>query len=438
LIKYWGLPVLVALLGFLVAWRYVEPPPPRQIRIAAGERDGAYHAFATRYADFLAREGIELQVVETAGSVENVRRLRDGDCDLALVQGGVGSHFPDAPIDSLASLYYEPLEVFFRAPLKIEYLTDLKGRRIAAGEEGSGTRLLSIELLAQNGVTEESAELIATKASEAANLLLAGEIDAAFFVSSASGNVVDRLLRDESVRLLSFRRHRAYRSRRHYLSSVTLGEGSIDLIRNLPPSDVTLLAPAASLVSRQDFHPALVTLMLRAAEDVHHEGGLFEEPGEFPSARYTEYPLRRQAQSFLRNGPNFLHRYLPFWWASMIDRLKILLVPLLTLLIPLAKVAPAVYRWRIRSKIYRWYGRLRELDMRLEQRGEQTFDIEREREEIDALEQEFNNVSVPLAYMDEFYELRTHIQLIREKVRLIGEQGRAGQPNPEAPEQVYR
>ena len=439
LVTYWALAILVTLIGFVIAWRYAEPPPPRHIRIAAGERQGAYYAFAKQYAEYLAREEIELEIVETAGAVDNVERLRNGECDLGFVQGGVGSRFPDAPIESLASLYFEPLEVFYRASLEVEYLTDLKGLRVAVGEEGSGTRLLAVELLAQNGVTEDSARLFSLNSAEAAKRLQSGDLDVAFFVSSASGDLVGGLLRDESLRLLSFRRHLAYRARHRYLSSVVLGEGGIDLVRNIPPRDTTLLAPAASLVSREGFHPALVTLMLRAAEQVHRQGGLFEEPGEFPSALYTEYPLPPQARNYLSNGPTFLHRYLPFWWASMIDRLKIMLVPLLTLLIPLMRIGPPVYRWRIRSKIYRWYRDLRALDLRLERRAEQAVDIEHERAELDALEQQFNNVSVPMAYMDEFYELRMHIQLVREKLRQISEgELAANQRESESADQARR
>ena len=420
-LKFWGPAVLVTLLGFVFAWRYVEPPPPGQVRIAAGNREGAYYAFAKQYAEYLARQEIELEVVETAGSVDNVKRLQSGEYDLGFVQGGVGSQFPNATLESLASLYFEPLWVFHRASLEIEYLTNLEGLRIAIGEEGSGTRSLALQLLAQNGVTADSAHLLSLKAAEAAERLQSGEVDAAVFVSSPSGPLIRELLLDESLQLLSFRRDLAYRSRHRYLSSVTLGEGSIDLVRNVPPHDTILLAPAAVLVAHEGFHPALVTLMLQAAERVHHNGGLFEEPGEFPSSRYTEFPLRPQARNYLENGPTFLHRYLPFRWASMIDRLKIMLVPLLTLLIPLIKVAPAVYRWRIRSKIYRWYRHLRALDLRLEQRREQSLDIEREQADLNALEQEFNNVTVPLAYMDEFYELRMHIHLVREKLKQRGE-----------------
>jgi hypothetical protein len=191
------------------------------------------------------------------------------------------------------------------------------------------------------------------------------------------------------------------------------------------------MAPAATLVSRKGFHPALVTVVLRAAEKAHQGGGLFEQPGEFPSARYTEYPLRPQAQTYLENGPSFLHRYLPFWWASMISRLKIMLVPLITLLIPLIKIAPPLYRWRIRSKIYRWYRDLRALDMRLEGRREHPVDLERASAELNELELDFNNVSVPLAYMDEFYELRMHIHLIRQQLKQIAEQDSA-EPAPPA------
>ena len=402
------------------------------MQIAAGSRDGAYYAFAKQYADYVAGQGLELEVVETAGSVENVKLLQTGECELGFVQGGVGSQFPDAKLESLASLYFEPLWLFHRASLKIEYLTDLKGLRVAVGGEGSGTRALASQLLAQNGVTEDSAHLLSVKAAEAAGRLQAGEVDAAFFVSSPSGPLIRELLLEESLKLFSFGRDLAYRARYRYLASVTLGEGSIDLVRNIPAKDTILLAPAAALVSDEDFHPDLVTLMLQAAEHVHHRGGLFEEPGEFPSSRYTEFPLPRHARNYLERGPTFLHRYLPFRWASMLDRLKIMLVPLLTLLIPLIKVAPPVYRWRIRSKIYRWYRDLRELDLRLEQRRAGSLDVERELADLDALEEEFNSVEVPLAYMDEFYELRTHIQLIRQKLTQVGgPEEKAAEPTPD-------
>ncbi|HUG82512.1 MAG TPA: TAXI family TRAP transporter solute-binding subunit, partial [Bryobacterales bacterium] len=273
LLKFWGPAVVVTLLGFAVAWQYVEPPPPNRVRICAGDREGAYYAFAEHYTEFLAQQDIELEVVETAGAVDNVKRLESGECDLGFVQGGVGSQFPDAPLESLASLYFEPLWVFYRAPLTIERLTDMQGLRVAVGEEDSGTRLLSLQLLADNGVTKDGARLLALDTAEAAAQLRAGEIDAAFFVSAPSGHLIRELLLEESVRLLSFRRDRAYRSRYRYLSSVMLGEGSADLVRNIPPGDTTLMAPAAALISRADFHPALVTVMLQAAEQVHQGGG---------------------------------------------------------------------------------------------------------------------------------------------------------------------
>ena len=415
LLKVWGPAVVITLAGFVAAWQYVDPAPPKSLRIASGSSEGAYYQHATRYRELLAEHGITLEVIETAGSVDNLERLQAAACDLGFVQGGTASVEATHSLESLASLYFEPLWVFHRQGIRIEQLADLEGRRIAIGEAGSGTQLLGRTLLADNGITEESAELRPLGGKAAAEQLQAGRLDVAFFVSSPSAPVVRELVTDPRVAVMNFRRHLAYRTRYRFLSSVTLGEGVIDLDRNIPKQDIKLLAPAATLVAVDDLHPDLVPLLLEAAEAVHGEGGLFEEPGQFPSVRFTELPMRTEAQHYLDQGPSFLYRILPFRAASLASRLKILLLPLVTLLIPLFKVGPPLYRWRVRRKIYRWYQGLRELDLKLVNEGGGV-NLDQESARLRALEKEVNVVSVPLAYMDEFYHLRLHIELIRNKL----------------------
>ncbi len=414
-LKVWGPAAIITLAGFVAAWQYVDPAPPKRLRVASGSSEGAYYQHATRYRELLAEHGITLEVIETAGSVDNLERLQAGDCDLGFVQGGTASIEAIDSLESLASLYFEPLWVFYHEGIQLQQLADLEGRRIAIGEAGSGTQLLGRKLLADNGIGEESAELRPLASKAAAEQLQAGQLDVALFVSSASAPVVRELVTDPRVAVMSFRRHLAYRTRYRFLSSVTLGEGVIDLDRNIPEQDIKLLAPAATLVAVDDLHPDLVPLLLEVAQAVHGEGGLFEEPGQFPSVRFTELPMRTEAQHYLDQGPSLLYRILPFRAASLASRLAILLLPLVTLLIPLFKVGPPLYRWGVRRKIYRWYQGLRELDLKLVSEVSRV-NLDQESARLRALEKEVNAVSVPLAYMDEFYHLRLHIELIRNKL----------------------
>lgn len=414
-LKLW-LPIIVlAIVAFGYTFSRLEPPAPKQLKIATGSSQGSYFAFAEGYADYLARQGFELQVIETAGSVENLQLLVDGTVDLAILQGGASGDAHGLTLESIAGLFLEPLWVFHRRDLALERLSDLEGKVVAIGAEGSGTRTLALALLADSGITELEANLRPLGSAEAEKALLDGTIDAAFFVASAETAYVHRLLAEPELALMAMRRHRAYRVRHPFLSSVTLGEGVIDLDHNYPPEDVPMVAAVASLVARDDLHHALVPLLLQAAESVHGDDRLFKDAGYFPTDRNLEFPLKTEAAHYLKNGPSFLFRILPYRTATAVDRLKILLLPFIPLLLIIFKMAPPLYRWRIRSSIYRWYEDLRELDHLLlsDPSAEQ---IDKALKIAERLELEVTEVSVPLSYMDEFYNLRVHIELIGRKL----------------------
>ncbi len=422
-LKVWAPLLALVAIGFAIAIAKLDPPPPTSFRIAAGTPGGAYHAYAERYREILSPQGFELEVVETAGSVENLDLLRSGAVDLALFQGGAaaGENEDLEQLSSLASLFYEPVWLFFRADRPVEQLTELAGRRIAIGPEGSGTRALALQLLADNGIDETEAELVSLGSIEAAAALESAEIDTAFFATSPDSTYITRLVADDAISLLSVRRSLAYRKAHPFLSRVILGEGVLDLERNLPEEDVSLLAAAASLVARRDLHHALVPLLLGAMEEVHGGIGRLTAAGTFPSQLYVEFPLRAEAEHYLENGPSFLQRYLGFRAATSVDRLKILLLPLVTLLIPVFKAAPPIYRWRIRSKIYRWYEDLSWADEILHEQPSDE-EIAVHLGELRKLEKEVAQVSVPLSYMDEYYSLRVHIQLILAKLERVAEE----------------
>jgi TRAP transporter TAXI family solute receptor len=409
-------------LGFIVAYQFVQPAPPKQVVIATGMKEGAYYAYGKSYSEILARDGITLEVLSTAGSAENIKLLEaeTGGADVAFVQGGTGMLATADDLVSLGSLYLEPLWLFYRANNSVDQISDLKGMRIAVGKKDSGTGLLAMQLLELNGLASVPDLLISEGGNKAAEMLLEGEVDAAFFVTSHRSSVVKMLLESEQVRLLSFDRVEAYTTRYRFLREVRLPEGVIDFEKNIPSRDIILLAPAAQLVAREGFHPALIDLLLQTAEGIHGPGGLFEEPDEFPSTKYLDFPLDKEARRFYESGPPFLRRHLPFWAATLVDRLKIMLLPLLVLLLPFFKLMPPIYRWRVRSRIYRWYSELEGVDPRL-QKDDIAGLADEYLAKLDKIEDKVTRVSIPLSYTEELYQLRLHIEMLRNELRKAGE-----------------
>jgi len=414
----WGLYVpalLVTLIGFVVAYQFVEPAPPDRLTLATGGPDGAYHQFGQRYREILARHGITLELRSTAGSVENLALLSAGEVDAALLQSGIADPRRADGMMALGSLYHEPLWVFVRSGSGYADLRDLRGLRMAIGGEGSGTQAVSLQLLARNAIDAGNSDLRPLGGGDAATALLTGQVDAAFLVAAPNAPVVASLLRDQGVELLGFARAEAYVRQFRFLSRVLLPAGLIDLAAGLPQHDIDLVAPTATLAVGADFHPALATLLLQAASEVHGGGDAFAAPGEFPSPRHVDLPLSAEAQRYHASGPPFLQRYLPFWAAILVDRLKVLLVPLLTLLFPLFKVLPPAYRWRVRSRIYRWYRDLRSVEGRIFA-GVDATSRQWALTELARIEAEVMQLEVPLSYADQLFNLRLHITYVRREL----------------------
>jgi len=423
LLKIWGGGFLIVLIGFALAWFFIQPAPPRTIVMATGSQEGAYFRFAKDYANYLRNQGVTLELRPTNGSLENYRLLQsDPQVDLAIVQGGTAPEdVRDASnIESLASLYFEPVWVFYRSNETYSDLRDLRDKRIAIGLAGSGTDSMASLLLGENGIDASSgATLVRSGGLDAARQLKLGEVDAALFVTSPHSELIRELIGMEDVRLLNFDRHAAYVRRHPFLTSVTLERGVIDLQRDFPRSDVLLVAPAANLVATSELHDALIPLLLRAATETHRRDGSLLQRGRLPSTEFIEFPLNESARRYFNDGPPFLQKYLPFWIASAVDRGKILLLPALTLLLPLFRVGPPLYRWRIRSRIYRWYEILRGIETDLRSQA----DVETLRKHattLSTMEGELDDLlSIPLAYMQEFYNLRLHVQFVERRVERV-------------------
>lgn len=420
---------LLIIVGFGVAYHFVNPAPPRTVRIAAGAEQGAYMETARRYRDILARDGIQLQILTTSGSLQNLELLQapSGGADVGFVQGGtVPENVPG--LVSLASVFFEPLWVFVRGQASPQYLTELKGRRLAVGVEGSGTRALALQLLAASGLTHQ-ATLLPVGGDEAAQGLLSGSVDAAFFVTARPLPQLEPLLRAKDIRLMGFAQADAYAQRFQFLSKVILPEGRLDLADDIPSKSVVMLAPAAALVAREGLHPAIVDRLIQVSAEVHGAGRLFSEPGEFPSARFVDIPLSSEAARYLKSGPGFLRRHLPFWAASLVERFLVMLVPVVTLLIPLLRFAPPMYHWQVRRRILRRYRMLQRIEERALQAGGRE-DRASLLAQLHALEEETEHLHLPLGFTDSLYILRTHIRFVRRIVE-------TGQPvEPPAPLEV--
>jgi TRAP transporter TAXI family solute receptor len=414
---------LIAGIGFFIAYQFVQPAPPKKIVITTGGEAGAYYQYARRYAAILARDDITLEVRTSAGSLQNLERLTSGEVQVGFVQGGVvvpkdeQAGETDSGLMSLGSMFYEPLWVFHRGAAPLIRLTDLRGKRIAIGQEGSGVRQLAQQLLAVNDIP--LGELVLPLAGlTAAEELQQGRIDAVFVVAGETAPVVQVLVRSPGIRLMSFDLTDAYQRRFPFLTKLTVPHGVFDLVRDLPPDNIRLLAPTANLVVRDDLHPALQTLLLQAAREVHGRSGFFQDAGEFPSYKDHMLPLSPEAARFYKSGPPFLQRYLPFWLAVLVDRLIVLLIPVFALLIPLLKIAPALYTWRVRAKVFRCYGELKYLEEDLRLR----FDPARlaeYRARLDALDDEARGLRVPLGFTDLVYTLREHVNLVREALKKL-------------------
>lgn len=406
--------ILLIIAGFWVAYQFVAPPPPKKIIISTGSKTGNYFKIAQQYREVLAKEGIELEIINSSGSGENIKRLLNNEVDLAFVQGGTGKE--GDPLQSLGSLYYEPLWIFLRKETKAEKIIDLSGLRIAIGQDGSGTQILTKQLLELNHIDNKATKLLAISSADAAQAITNSEIDAAFIVSSAKSDTVQKLLYNDQLELMGLLRAATYIKLLPYLSKVILPEGIIDLASNFPAQADTLLAPTANLVVREDFNPALIVLLLRAADEIHSKGSIFSAADAFPSDEFTAYPINDVAKRFYKVGPPFLMRYLPFWPAVFIDRMIVMLVPLLMLMIPLGKIMPPLYQWRIRSSIYRWYKELQEVADEITEQPLSVDQLDALNLKLTMVENEVNKVKPPLSYVDQLYNLLLHIDLVRKKL----------------------
>jgi len=412
--------LVVVVLVVAVLWTAIaalSPMPPHTVTMATGPEGGAYYEIGKRYRELLALQGIELRLLPTAGSVENLAQLRDprSNVQIGFLQSGMTSRKQSPGLESLGTVFYEPLWFFYRTEYRAKGIQGLRGKKISIGPEGSGTRLIALKLLELNGIDKSFAQLLSLAPQEAGEQLLRNEIDAAFMLTSWDSPVVQRLIAGKNIELASFPRTDAYIALYPFLNKLTVPEGMGDLANNRPPTDVLLFAPKASLVVRQDLHPAIQYLLLDAAEKIHSGPGIFQKAGQFPAAESIDLPLSEEARQFYKSGRPFLQRHLPFWLAVLVNRLLVLLIPLVGVIYPLVRFAPALYGLQMQRRIFRLYGELRFLERDVESHGvgQGIGDLS---SRLDRIEEKANRLRVPVFYSNMLYTLRMHIALVRERM----------------------
>ncbi len=415
-----GLAVGVFALIVAAVWLvllFLHTAPPRHIVLASGLEDGLLHRYARRYIEILARSGVTVEERITAGPGDNLQLLQDphSGVDIGFTQGGIAK-FPEADnVIMLASLYYVPMWIFYRSADTINNVNELRSRRVAVGVPGSGAHSLGDSVFALNGLTSDNMTMQPLSNIAALLALRSGEVDAAIFVDGAENHAVWTALHDPTLKLLSYRKAEAYHRRLSFVSRLTLPPGVIDLANNIPEAEVDLIGTKEMLAARDGFHPALIHLLVDAAREIHGKQGLFEEAGEFPGTTQVDLRVSTDADQHKRFGRSFLYHYFPFWIATLAERAIVILLPLVAILVPLFHYLPQLLRWRVRARVYRWYGELALLERDVAARTG-ILPTEKWLTDLERIERAVARIHTPAGFASEAYTLREHIGLVRRAI----------------------
>ncbi len=419
--------IALGVLLLALAYWWLDPNPPKVVTLATGPAQSAYDEFGKKYVAQLKASGIEVQVIQTEGSSANLKLLREGKADLGFVQGGTGESDPEdeTNLQTLGSLFLEPIWLFYREDSaqrlikgkpeqqRLTSLTQLGGWRLNVGTPGSGVPNLMNRLLESNRVELDAIKLSTLDQTPATMALLSGETDAIVFASAPESLMVQMLLQTPGIKLMDFVQAEAYSRRFTFLSPALLPRGVVDLSIDSPAQDVRLAGPTTSLIARNETHPALLQLFTAAAHHIHSGAGWFNKARDYPNDKRDELPMAKEAERQLKNGPPLLQRYLSFWMANLIDRMWVALGIIIAILLPLSRVLPPLYQFRVRSRIFKWYAQLRDIENRDSANGEANKELI---VELNSLDTRVEKIKIPLSYADELYALRGNIHLVRKKL----------------------
>ena len=415
--------VLVVIVAFIalamwVAFALLRPLPQRTVAMATYPEGSLNAELVKRYREILARDGIELKLEPSAGAVEAIARMKDAtsEASIALIPGGLTTEEDSPQLVSLGTLFYQPLWIFSR-PHPVQARGQPGGFRISIGPEGSSSHALALRLLGRAGIIDQkSATLLSLTPSESAEKLILGEIDMAILLDGWESPAVQRLLTARNVRLESVARADAFVALHPYLNKLVLPAGVVEMAEPRPSTDIVLIAPKSSLVVRKSLHPAIQYLLLEAAVEIHSTPRMFQAAGQFPAAESIDLPLSPYALEFYKAGPPFLQRHLPFWLAVFLEQPLVWLIPLLAVLFPLMRVAPLIYDWVEKRRIFKLYSELKRLEDEVSfavPGGTSSDFIER----LDHLKKRASHLSVPMPFKPLVYALRLHIDMVRQEVQ---------------------
>jgi len=414
--------------AFWITSQFIQPAPPKKVTIAAAGEDTPYYRLAEQYQRYFRANGVTLEIRETFASFDNLRLLTDAKSgvDIGILQGGIASnkHAPD--LRSMGRVSYEPLWVFYRGSEPITRLSQLQGKRILVGPTGGGTHHLAMKLLAASGITPETATLIPMHLPNYIEAFETAKADAGFLVLAPDANTVQRLFQMPGMQLMSFAQADGYSQRFPFLSRLELKQGVVDFGKNIPPADTALVATKTALVVKDSLHPAITSLLAEAVLAVHGqpefdptgEAKLFQRVGDFPITADPEFALADDARRVYKSGPAFLQRYLPFWLATLLERMTIMLVPAIGLLIPAMRITPSIYPWLVRRRILHWYRELRRVEASLTETATPE-QLSQKMSDLDRIDEGVRATQIPQNFSDQFYQLRAHIDVVRRRVALI-------------------
>lgn len=419
---------LITLVLLTLTYRWLNPNPPQRVVLATGPAQSAYDEFGKRYAEALKRYGITVELLPSEGSSANLELLRTGQADLGFVQGGTADigYDDEESIASLGSLFVEPLWLFYREDAAqrlnkastVANLAELKGWRVNVGTAGSGVPRLFKTMLDVNRIDNRQIQLSELAQTPATVAFLEGDMDAVVFASAPESLMVQMLLQTPGVKLMDFAQSEAYSRRFGYLTPVLMPQGVVDLAANIPARDVRLVASTTSLLTSAKTHPAILQLFAQTATSLHGRPGWFSRAREYPSLEHSEVPISSEAVRAIQNGPPFLQRYLPFWIANLVERMWLAMGLIIALALPLSRIVPPLYTFRIRSRVFRWYAELRDIEQRHESHNpEGATPVQALLAQLDEMEERVEKIVVPLSYTDELYALRSNIQLVRKKLQ---------------------
>jgi hypothetical protein len=436
--------IALGVLLLSLAYWWLDPNPPSTVTLATGPAQSAYDELGKKYVAYMKANGITVKTVQTEGSSANLKLLRDGLVDIGFVQGGTNemSETDQANLETLGSLFLEPIWLFYReesaakliatkdpqentskkkpsspaqpqpAP-RLASLTQLPGWRLNVGTEGSGVPKLMTRLLESNRVELKEVKLSTLDQTPATMALLGGELDAVVFASAPESLMVQMLLQTPGIKLMDLQQNEAYSRRFNFLSPALLPRGVVDLALDNPKDDIRLAGPTTSLITRGTTHPALLQMFTSAAHQIHGAPGWFSKSRQYPNAQRDELPMAQEAERYLKNGPPLLQRYLPFWFANLVERMWVALGVIIAVLLPLSRVLPPLYTFRVRSRIFKWYGQLRDIENRDSPDPQIRIQLI---DEINALDGMVEKIKIPLSHADELYSLRSNIHLVRKKL----------------------